>query len=97
MGTWAIAATLLLGACHSDDKFDEALAQFTTFRDRMCACTDVPCVDKVQTEWRSYRDSIVEKVGRDAKPNDAQEKKGRALQEEMRVCRNKLAPKTPAP
>ncbi len=95
MRTWAFAAMLLVGACHSNDKFDDALAQFTTFRDRMCACTDAACADKVQTEWRSYRDSIVEKVGRDAKPNAAQENKGRALQEEMRGCRKKLAPAAP--
>ncbi len=92
MRSWAIVAAVLFAGCHSDDKFDEALAQFETFRDRMCACKDLACTEKVQTDWRTYRDSIVQRVGRDAKPNEAQEKKGRVVQEEMRVCRKKLDP-----
>lgn len=91
MRNFMIVASLLvgLGGCGKKDKFDEVLGEMGSFKDKMCACADKACVDKVQDEWKVYRKGMKEKVGKDAKPNEAQDKKGRELDDEMRKCRKK--------
>ncbi len=97
-----IAAGLMLGlggltACGGKDKFDEVLGELESFKTRMCECKDKACADKVQEDWRAYRKTMKEKLGKDTKPTEAQDKKGRALDEDMRVCRKKYDEAMPAP
>ena len=91
MRNFIIVASLLAGlsGCGKKDKFDEVLGEMGGFKDKMCACPDKACVDKVQDEWRVFRKGMKEKVGKDAKPSEAQDKRGRELDEEMRKCRKK--------
>lgn len=94
MRNFMIAVGLVLGigglsACGGKDKFDEVLGELEGFKNRMCECKDKTCADKVQEDWRAYRKTMKEKLGKDTKPSEAQDKKGRALDEEMRVCRKK--------
>jgi len=89
------AASLLvglstLGGCGKKDKFDEVLGEMGSLKDKMCACTDKACVDKVQDEWKAYRKSMKDKIGKDTKPSESQDKKGRELDDEMRKCRHKF-------
>jgi len=92
MRNFIFVASLLvgLGGCGKKDKFDEVLGEMGSLKDKMCACTDKACVDKVQDEWKAYRKSMKDKLGKDAKPNDEQNKKGQALDDEMRKCRHKF-------
>ncbi|MDX2092771.1 MAG: hypothetical protein SFX73_33200 [Kofleriaceae bacterium] len=86
-----------LGACGGGDAFDEVLGKMEGFKKQMCECKDKACTEKVQDEWRAYRKTMKEKIGKN-KPNDAQEKKGNALDEEMRKCRKQFdAAETPTP
>lgn len=78
-----------LGACGGGDKFDDVLNEMDKFKTKMCACTDQACTDKVQDEWREYRKGMKDKIGKDSKPSEAQDKRGRAIDEEMRTCRRK--------
>jgi hypothetical protein len=92
MRNFMIVASLLvgLGGCGSKDKFDEVLGEMGSFKDKMCACTDKACVDKVQDDWRTFRKGMKEKISKDLKPTDAQDKKARELDDEMRTCRRKF-------
>ncbi|MBL0220704.1 MAG: hypothetical protein IPQ07_43405 [Myxococcales bacterium] len=97
-----ITAGLVLGlgglsACGGKDKFDEVLGELEGFKTRMCECKDKACAEKVQEDWRAYRKTMKEKLGKDTKPSEAQDKKGKALDEDMRVCRKKFDEATPAP
>jgi hypothetical protein len=85
-----------LGACDKQDRFDEVLGEMEGFKSRMCACTDKACTDDVQDAWREYRKTLRDKVGEEAKPSDAQDKRGRALEEELRTCRRTHDPAPPA-
>ena len=89
-----------LTSCKTKDKYDAVLDDLAALAARMCACTDKACADKVQDDARAYKLTIQDRIGRDSKtkPSDAQEKQGRAADEQMRACRKKLdgpAPATP--
>src|SRR5215470_5037913 len=49
---FALAVTA--GGCKKKNIAGEALAKMTDFRDRMCACTDKPCADKLNTEYMEW-------------------------------------------
>jgi hypothetical protein len=82
-----------LGECRAKfttASFDQVLDRLAELKTRMCACTDPACADKVQDEWGAYRASMKDRLGKDAKPDDAQDKRGRALDVEMKACRDKF-------
>lgn len=91
-----------LAGCGGGNKFDEVLKEMEGFKNKMCECKDKACTDKVQAEWRDYRKTMKDKIGKD-KPSDTQDKKGNALDDEMRKCRKKFdeaetpTPTTPPP
>lgn len=51
-----LALTLAAGAagCKKKNSAGEALAKMTDFRDRMCACADKPCADKLNQEYMDW-------------------------------------------
>lgn len=81
-----------MSSCASDD-FDKMLDQLAVFRDQACACPEVACADKAVADWRVFRNRAMEQVGKDARPSDRQEKRGRALEDELRRCRDALVKK----
>lgn len=92
-----VFAVLLLGGCASKDAYDAVLEDLEALSARMCACTDKACADKVQDDARAYKLTIADRIGRENKdkPSDAQERRGRAADEQMRACRKKLEGTTP--
>lgn len=83
-----IVASVVAGlAGCSKDKFDDMLGELEGFKNKMCECKDEACADKVQDDWRAYRKTMKEKIGKDSKPSEAQDKKGRDLTSQMRECR----------
>ncbi len=93
MRNFTIAAGLFLGlslgAC-GGDKFDSALSEFEAIKNKMCECADKACTDKAQEEYKTWRSAMKEKVGKDVKPTEAQDARGKELQTEMRTCRKKF-------
>jgi flagellar motor switch protein FliM len=83
---------LALGAC-SKGKFEQALSEMSDLKDKMCACTDKACADKVQEDFRSFRKSMKDRFTKDELKNLSKEddKKGRELQSGMDECRRKFA------
>jgi len=102
MSKWIVLAGVCLclgvglGACGGSDKFDEVLAEQAKFRDEMCNCTTPTCANGVWQRWTAYRMTMRETLGKDARPNDVQQAKGRAILEEMNACREKVDPRRPA-
>ncbi|MBA3459879.1 MAG: hypothetical protein H0T46_07950 [Deltaproteobacteria bacterium] len=93
-----VAASLVVGlaGCGGSDKFDAVLGELEGFKNRMCACVDKACGDQVADDWRAYRATMKDKLGKDGKPSEAQDKRGRVIDEEMRACRRKLTGEAPA-
>ncbi len=98
MRTALLVASLVLTSCASKDAYDAVLGDLEALATRMCACTDKACAGKVQEDARAYKLTIQDRIGRDTKdkPTDAQEARGRTLDEQMRACRKKIdAPASP--
>jgi hypothetical protein len=94
----SVSIVMLLASCQQrKDRFDRVLDDMQAYRDRMCACPDVACADKVTTEMRGYQATLAERTG-GGSASDEQERAGRKLQAELRDCRKLLSPPAaPAP
>jgi hypothetical protein len=69
----------------------EVIEALRTQRDRMCACADVACVDKVeaeQFEWGFAHKALVDR----ARPTPAQETEAQMLIEAAEHCAHELRP-----
>jgi hypothetical protein len=74
------------------DSFEKGLDSLEDLRARMCACTDVPCTDKVFEEFKAWRVNI-RKDNPGMRPSKEQEKKGNAIDKAMRACRANVTAK----
>jgi len=74
------------------DPIDQALVEMEGFRDKMCACRDQPCSDKVEADRKAWGEAMRERF-RDSKlqPTDDQDKRGNTAERAYRDCRKKLA------
>jgi len=90
----ALVLSLAASAC-GGDAFDDALKQFEGFKNKMCACKDAACADKVKEDWRTWRLGLKDKL-KDKKPSEAQDKKGKALDDAMDACEDKVRGEAPA-
>src|SRR5512138_1167645 len=72
--------------------YDKALVDLETLKTRMCACLDVACTDKVFAEFTTWRMEL-KKANAGNKPTPDQDKKGNALDREMKQCRATVAAK----
>ena len=86
---WRALAVVLVVGC-SNDEFDKMADRLAAFRDQGCACQDVACAEKALADWRAYRNKAMEQVEKGARPSDKQERRARALEDELRRCRDKL-------
>lgn len=93
MRTLAIVLGLVVGCGDSKtpDKFDEILGQLEKFKTEMCACTDAACADRVLDARREYKKTMRDSLDANAKPTDAQDKKGKAFEAELLSCRKQLS------
>jgi hypothetical protein len=83
----AIAMGLLLGLGACSNKFDKALSELEGFKDKMCACKDKDCAEKVEKDYREWTKSLMEKFDKDSKPSEDQDKKGKELDKAYRDCK----------
>jgi hypothetical protein len=90
-------ALLLVGllgvvGCKKDgDRFEAILTQLATFKDQMCACKDAACADKVSEARREYKKTMRDQLGKDAKPTDDQDRRGKQLEADLQTCRKALS------
>jgi hypothetical protein len=101
MRAFAMALGLVVMSCGGGkgDKFDEILVQLGKFKTEMCACKDAACADKVSEARREYKKTMRDKLDKDARPTDEQDRKGKAVEAELQACRKVLMPadETPQP
>src|SRR4029079_12222914 len=64
----------------------EASAKMTEFRDRMCACKDKACADKVNDDLTKW----TQEQAKEAKATEEDNKKMMQMSEEMRKCMQKI-------
>ncbi len=62
---------------------DDYVTAFTQFKDRICACADKACVQKVQAELKAYGDAHP-RAALDLTPEDARH--ALAIGEELNAC-----------
>lgn len=77
---------LALGACKND--FDKAMDKASALTDKMCACKDTACADKVREERSALKKELRASLG-DKKPDEGQMKKMEKLDERWRTCADK--------
>jgi hypothetical protein len=83
-----VIALAACGGTTQPDAFDDSLAAMEALATKMCACTDAACSTTVQAELTALRKTFRDKHGTD-KASAAQEKRGRAFEEQFRTCRTK--------
>ena len=83
----ATGLVLALGACKSD--FDKAMDEADGLTNKMCACKDTACADKVREE-RSAMKKKFRASFKDKKPSEDEMKRAEKLDERWRSCADKL-------
>lgn len=70
----------------------DALAKMTEFKDKMCACKDKGCADKVNDEMMKWGQEQAKNAGEKSAATDGEEaKKIAAVSEEFSKCLTKVA------
>ncbi|HET9622722.1 MAG TPA: hypothetical protein VFP84_15220, partial [Kofleriaceae bacterium] len=70
----------------------DALAKMTEFKDKMCACKDKACSDKVNDEMMKWGQEQAKNSGDKAQATDGEEaKKIAAVSEEFSKCLTKIS------
>ena len=82
----------LVFAVGCGNKVDKAISQMEGFKDKMCACKDAECAEKVNTEKKDWEKSLADKFSKDDFKNlsDDQKKRGDEADKAFRDCRRKL-------
>jgi len=83
--------TLSFTAC-GKSKFDKILSQESDWKDKMCACTDKDCTEKVQKDYKEWDKSMKSDFSEDDLKNLSGDQIAKAMdvEKEMRTCRRKF-------
>jgi hypothetical protein len=87
-----LAISALVFAFGCGNKVDKLIGEMEGFKDKMCACKDADCADKVNKEKKEWEKSVADKMTEDdiKKLSDDQKKRGDAADEAYKDCRRKL-------
>jgi hypothetical protein len=76
---------------------EDAIGAMTSFQDRMCACADKPCVEKVAGEMGAWSENQAKKyAGNEPVPSDEQKDRMTKIGEKLGACMTQAAA-APAP
>jgi hypothetical protein len=97
---FAVGIALAIG-CGKKDNVDKVIDGLSSWKDKMCACKDKACVDKVHEDYKKWENDTLEPMmkGMDEKKIDKSKmEKGDKLDDERKACRRKFdAPEPAAP
>lgn len=68
---------------------DSILGTMREFKDKICACTEKGCVEKVETEMMEWAMKNMEKM-KDVKPTKAQDEAADKIEDEMEKCKERI-------
>jgi hypothetical protein len=88
------AGVLLAIGCGKKDPVDKAIAGLEDWKNKMCACKDKACVDKVHEDYKKWENDTLEPMmkGLDEKNIDkGKMEKGDKLDQERKECRRKFS------
>ncbi|MDX2092008.1 MAG: hypothetical protein SFX73_29360 [Kofleriaceae bacterium] len=75
---------------------EEAIGVMTTYQDRMCACTDKACVEKVAAEMGAWAEKQAKKyAGHEPVPSDEQKQRMTTVSEKLGSCMTQAASAPP--
>jgi ribosome recycling factor len=77
-----------LGACKND--FDKAMSEAESLTDKMCACKNEACADKVRDQRREARKKFKDAL-KGKEPSEDQLKRAMKIDEKWRTCSDKIA------
>lgn len=83
----AAGLVLSLGACKDD--FDKAMDEASTLTDRMCACKDAACAEKVREDRKAMKKKFRGAM-EGKKPDEDQMKRAEKLDDKWRACADKI-------
>lgn len=69
---------------------DGVLKEYEGYKDKMCACKDKACADKVEADATAYLMKAAEKF-KDSKPSKEQDEKFDKLEDAMSECQKKVS------
>ncbi len=78
-----------LGATGCKDDFDKAMSEAESLTNKMCACKDTACADKVREERHTMKEKFRGAL-KDKKPNDEQMARAKKIDEKWRTCADKI-------
>lgn len=75
---------------------EEAIGVMTDYQDRMCACADKPCVEKVAGEMGAWSEKQAKKyAGHEPVPSDEQKERMTTISEKLGGCMTQAASAPP--
>jgi hypothetical protein len=85
-----IISMFALSAC-GKSAADEYISKTKSFKDKMCACSDKDCAEKVGKEHEEWEKDFVKnaKESKADKPSEEQQKEFKEARKEMRECARK--------
>src|SRR6185503_1141221 len=87
-----LAAVLLASFGCKNKGGGEVVAKMTEFKDRMCACKNKACTDKVTEDMTKWNQELAKTGGdKEAKLNDDAQNKVMLASDEMTRCLQKIA------
>ena len=83
----------LVFAMGCGNKVDKIISEMESLKDKMCACKDADCAEKVNTEKKDWEKSMAEKFSKDdfKSISDDQKKRGDEAEKGYRDFRRKLS------
>jgi len=92
---FVVAVALAVTGCAKKTGAGDAVAKLTAFRERMCACKDRACADKVSGELRDWSKDPPG-ITKTAPVNEEEAKELAAVTDELATCMARVIAETPA-
>ena len=92
---FVLAVALAAAGCAKKTGAGDAVAKLTAFKERMCACSDRACADKVSGELRDWG-KAPPGVTKTAPVNEEEAKELAAVTDELATCMARVIAASPA-
>jgi len=89
MKKFSIVVGLLIGLGACSNKIDKAISELEGWKDKMCACHDKDCAEKVEKDFAAWNKEMKEKFKDDKDGTEDQKKKAKELFRSLHECERK--------